>query len=235
MLSPTVFSVYVEVFLILALGYEEKFSYRIFYFLSALVIILLTRTRLNIIFACLIPFLVYSFENLKFSKGKFLIMFLLSLNLIYPLYTLVTQFDFIKTKVVNSRYASGRDASFGLRNYLNQLTYNEYLYENSLFQKLFGSGTESSRILIIEKFKYDILTHNDFIRFTFDFGIITTIFFILFLFEISKKNYISFLVLLLYLFSFYHNMIYDFFILSIIIITHKNNFPRLNSGFRENT
>ncbi|MFO0323105.1 MAG: hypothetical protein ACK504_11845, partial [Bacteroidota bacterium] len=106
------------------------------------------------------------------------------------------------------------------------LVYNEYLNKTSVGEKLFGKGSEEARKLVLKKIKYDIFPHNDFIRLAYDFGIICTILFLFFLYRISRINNVSFLILLLYLFSFYHNMVYDFFLISILVfysgIKHKN-------------
>jgi hypothetical protein len=216
MLSPTVFSVYAEVFLIIILSQTREMKKRMFIFLFAGFFIFITKTRLNLFFYISIPALLYLFENYRISKWKILVVYIFCLNMLYPIYTYLVTFEFGKTTLVSSRYGSGHDSSFGLRNYLNYLTYEEF-YDASFWEKMFGSGTEHARKLIIEKLKYDLFTHNDFIRFAYDFGLVATILFLVFLYRISIRNYISFMLLLLYLFSFYHNMIYDFFLISILI------------------
>ncbi|MES2680263.1 MAG: hypothetical protein V4635_10275 [Bacteroidota bacterium] len=217
LLSPTVYSVYAEVVLILFLYQVKSTKKRIFIFLIAGFFIFITKTRLNLFFYISIPFLLYYFENFKASRGKILLVYIFCLNMLYPIYTYLVTFDFGKATLVSTRYENGHDSSFGLRNYLNSLTYDEFLYKTDLSEKLFGKGTEQARKKIIEKIKFDLFTHNDFIRFAYDFGIICTILFLLFLYRITAGHYISFIMLLLYLFSFYHNMIYDFFLISLVI------------------
>lgn len=217
LLSPTVYSVYAEVILILYLYHVKNLRKRIFIFLVAGVFIFITKTRLNLFFYISIPFLLYYFENYRVSKLKVLLVYIFCLNMLYPIYSYLVTFEFGKSALVTTRYEDGRDSSFGLRNYLNSITYQEFIYKTDLAEKLFGKGTEQSRKMIIKKLKYDLFTHNDFIRFTYDFGIICTLLFLLFLYRVSLNNYIAFILLLLYLFSFYHNMIYDFFLISVFL------------------
>ncbi len=217
LLSPTVYSVYAEVVLILFLHQVKSTKKRMIIFLLAGFFIFITKTRLNLFFYVSIPFLLYYFEHFKASRGKILLVYIFCLNMLYPIYTYLVTFDFGKTALVSTRYENGTDSSFGLRNYLNSLTYEEFTYKTTVTEKLFGKGTEQARKMIIEKLKYDLFTHNDFIRFAYDFGLICTILFIWFLYRITAGNYIAFILLLLYLFAFYHNMIYDFFLISLVI------------------
>lgn len=226
LISPTVYSVYAEVFLILLIYIIKKPSVKFVVFIIAGIFIVISKTRLNLVFYISIPFLIYLLENVKVSKLRVVLVYIFCLNMLYPIYSFLVQFDFGKKSLVSSRYESGRDSSFGLRNHINYLVYNEYLNKTSVGEKLFGKGSEEARKLVLKKIKYDIFPHNDFIRLAYDFGIICTILFLIFLYRISRINNVSFLILLLYLFSFYHNMVYDFFLISILVfysgIKHKN-------------
>lgn len=215
--SPTVYSVYAEVFLILFLFFTKKRYVQIVYFLIVFLIAYYSKTRLNLMFLIILPFVIYLINKRKNYKQFLFLGFIICLNLLYPIYSIVVKSDFGKDTLVSSRYEDGRDASFGLRNHLNEITYKEYFQNSTLIEKLFGKGAEEARILVIKEVKVDIFTHNDFIRFTYDFGIICTVVFIVFLYRISFKNRVSYLLLLLYFFSFYHNSIYDFFIIALVI------------------
>lgn len=217
LLSPTVFSVYTEVFLILFLCFSENRQLKIALFLLAGFFIILTKTRLNLLFYVMIPIMVYYSEKFYKSKFKIVLIYLVSLNLLYPIYNYIIQSEFGKSSLVTTRYESGRDASFGLRNYLNSFVYIDYMKNSTLPEKILGRGSEMSRMILINKMGQDVLPHNDFIRFTLDFGLLATIVFIVFLYRIARKNYVSLILLLLYLFSFYHNMIYDFFLIALIV------------------
>lgn len=224
--SPTVYSVYAEVFLILMIFIIKKPSLKFLIFVFAGVFIFISKTRLNLVFYISIPFLIYLLERVNVSKLKIVLVYIFCLNMLYPIYSFLVQFEFGKKSLVSSRYESGRDSSFGLRNHINDLVYNEYLNKTSVSEKIFGKGSEESRIMVFEKIKFDIFPHNDFIRLAYDFGIIFTALFLIFLYRISRINNVAFLILLLYLFSFYHNMVYDFFLISILIfysgIKNKN-------------
>ncbi len=226
LISPTVYSVYAEVFLIIALFHLKKWYLYVLAFLITGTIILSTETRLNFLFLLLLPLLWYLVKNYHQYKLIIFVGFIIGLNLLYPIYSVVVESSFGKEVIVESRYEDGRDNSFYLRSYLNKMTYEDY-YKNSTGEKLFGKGAEEARKLVIEKVGQDIFTHNDFIRFTYDFGVITTILLMIFFYRVSRKNKVSFLLLFLYLFAFYHNMIYDFFIVALLLfyggIKEKNN------------
>jgi O-antigen ligase len=143
------------------------------------------------------------------------------LNIAYPVYDIIIK---KYPSLVEVRYESGRDASFGLRNSLFSTTLNEFSKLNN-YEKLFGAGNEASRNMIKSKFKSDLQTHNDFIRFLFDFGIIPTVIFLTFLLKIFSKNKITFIIGLIYFLSFYHNMLYHllFVLLSLFFFKIKLN------------
>ena len=216
-ISPTVYSVYTEAFLILFLCFSKSPRLKIGIFLIAGFFILLTKTRLNLFFYFTIPIMIYYLDKFYKSKFKIVLIYIICLNLLYPIYSFIVKSELGKSSLVTSRYDDGRDASFGLRNYLNTFVYKEYISNSTPFQKIFGRGTEMSRKVMVDKMGQDILPHNDFIRFTLDFGLLCTLLYLIFLYRIAKSNYVSLLLFLLYLFSFYHNMIYDFFLVALII------------------
>lgn len=214
--TPTVYSVYLEVFLILSIYFMEKISLKTILFVIAGFFILLTKTRLNIFFYFSIPLIIYCLERWNPGKFKILLVFIIGLNLMYPSYEYLVKTD-IAGKLLTSRYENQRDASFGLRIYMNNVLFEKYKSDSNLYQKIFGKGTESSRKIMEEKLGKDRLPHNDFLRFTVDFGLLATILYLVILFRIARNNNLSFVLLLLYLFSFYHNMIYDFLLVALII------------------
>lgn len=232
LLTPTVYSVYTEIFLILFLFYSRQTRLKIVVFVIVGLFILMTKTRLNMFFYITIPFMLFYLSRMKGAKLQILVIYIICLNSLYPIYSLLIKSEAGQSSLVSSRYEDGRDASFGLRNYLNDFTYEEYISNSTTFQKLFGKGTEASRKVIISKMDMDALPHNDFIRFTMDFGLVASFLFLIFLYRIARKNSVSFVLLLLYLFSFYHNMIYDFFLIALIIyfgnVEEKEEFQENN-------
>lgn len=217
MKSPTVYSVYSEVYLLLVLLVIKNTRIQYLVFILAGFFIFITKTRLNLVFYISIPLLIYLLHKFKSSKWKILVVYIFCLNMLYPIYSYLVKFDFGKKSLVSSRYEDGRDSSFGLRNHLNYLTYNEYMNRTTIAEKLFGKGSEEARKMVLKKIKFDVFPHNDFIRFTYDFGIICTVLLLIVFYRIAQHSDLAFLILLLYLFSFYHNMIYDFFLISILL------------------
>ena len=215
--SPTVFSVYIEVFLILFLCFSKNNRLKIVLFCLAGVFIILTKTRLNLLFFVTIPVMIYYSHKLYNFKFRIVVIYLVCLNLLYPLYNLLVQSEVGRDALVASRYESGKDASFGLRNHLHLIVYRDYMLNSTMSEKILGRGSEVSRKIVIDNLRKDILPHNDFMRFTLDFGILTMIVFIIFIYRVASSNYVSSILFLLYLFSFYHNMIYDFFLIALII------------------
>lgn len=214
--SPTVYSVYLEVFLILSLYFIKRTSVKAVLFLVAGFFVLLTKTRLNIFFYFSIPLIIYYLERWNPDKFKIILVFIVTLNLVYPIYERLSKTE-TAGKLLVSRYEGQRDASFGLRLYMNNALLEDYKANSNLFQKVFGRGTETSRKIMEEKLGKDWPPHNDFLRFTVDFGLLATILYLVILFRIARNNNLSFVLLLLYLFSFYHNMIYDFLLVALII------------------
>ncbi|HET8858750.1 O-antigen ligase family protein [Marivirga sp.] len=184
-------------------------------------LILPTVTRLNIAFYLFLPFFLFFAKKNRLIRLVVLLIYMTLLNLTYPVYNSI-----IKNypSLVEVRYESGRDASFGLRYALFNKTLEKFS-ELTTNEKLLGAGNEASRNMIKANFKSDLQTHNDFIRFLFDFGIIPTLMFLTFLLIIFSKNKATFMIGLIYLVSFYHNMLYQliFILLAIYFFKIKLN------------
>ncbi len=139
------------------------------------------------------------------------------LNAAYPIYKLLNKDSFITTM----RYDDGKDPSFQLRYELFERVLLEYS-ELSGTQQLFGAGSERAREVILTNFKYDHMPHNDFVRILYDFGIIGAILFLSLFIKIGSRNEILFCLVTLYFLSFYHNMVFNLFIVSLIFL-HTTN------------
>ncbi|WP_066210627.1 O-antigen ligase family protein [Flammeovirga sp. MY04] len=217
--SPTIFSVMITVMYILSLFSFKKKWIKILLFIISVYFLYLTKTRLNLVFFALIVPIYYVLNYDLISKQKLFIIFNTILLSIYPIYNYVMNLDFFQNLIM-IRYGEKRDASFGLRSHLNDIGLNFFL-ESSRLNKIFGNGSEYTRIQVIEIFGQDLLVHNDYIRILVDFGIIFTLLYLILLYKLSSRNNISFILCLLYLFSFYHNMIYSMFLVPLIIICSK--------------
>jgi hypothetical protein len=150
------------------------------------------------------------------------------LNLVYPVYSIV------RAKYPDNILIAYRgdviDRSFETRNTLTLTIFNE-LKKSSTHEIIFGHGSESSRRLVEKIFNEDIMVHNDFIRFFYDFGFVGSILLLILLSELLGRNFMTFVFGTLYLISFYHNMIYSKFLLGILIIIYYNT--AYNSKFRK--
>lgn len=219
--SSTTFSMFIILIVTINILLIKKKLYRVILYTIGLVLILPTVTRLNIAFYLFLPFFLFFAKKNRLIRLVVLLIYMTLLNLTYPVYNSI-----IKNypSLVEVRYESGRDASFGLRYALFNKTLEKFS-ELTTNEKLLGAGNEASRNMIKANFKSDLQTHNDFIRFLFDFGIIPTLMFLTFLLIIFSKNKATFMIGLIYLVSFYHNMLYQliFILLAIYFFKIKLN------------
>lgn len=228
LISPTVFCVVLDAMFIIYLFTSKSKKIFLFFIYTVLIYLhILSGTRINLLFLVLIPFL-YSFTIYSSKKIKYivLIFYIVCLNLLYPIYSYYT-LESSNNNIFASRYQDNRDASFGLR---IVLTYSalEVLSDSSSYQILFGHGMCYTRELIIRIFEDDILLHNDFLRLLIDYGLVFTLMYILLIIKLALKNNISYMLVMLYFLSFYHNMVYSFYLFSLIVMS--NYFIILRSG-----
>jgi hypothetical protein len=211
--SSTTYSVYITAIVIIGIHFIKNKTLKVFTFIIGFIFVLLSMTRLNLVYYIFIP-VIYKLSKFKKLRSLILLSIIILLSLAYPIY-----FSLIESypQIVEYRYESGRDASFGLRYALFNTVYKEWL-TSDIRNIFFGNGMEASRLLIIDRHKLDLLPHNDFIRILYDFGVLGSLS-ILFLFiKLFNKNMITFQLGILYLVSFYHNMVYNFFLISLILI-----------------
>jgi O-antigen ligase len=164
----------------------------------------------------LVPIVVFLLEKGLLSKKKMVLVSLAIFFFVYPLYQLLLDFDFIKQFLLG-RYGGGRDASFGMRYYL-YIKSLELIQEASLNEFLFGQGSETARLYILELTKEDSYSHNDFLRLIIDFGLIFTVLYLALIMRIAIKTNLTVVIFILYLSSFYHNMVFDFYTISCLVI-----------------
>ncbi len=218
LVSPTVFTVFLDAFFILYLFFSKNNKIvTIFIYLILFYLHVISGTRLNLLFLLAIPFLYYfSINATKYLKIFFLFIYIVLLNFIYPAYNYFSEHS--KKNIVAFRYDNNKDTSFSLRYALFNTMINDYL-DSSINDQIFGKGSEYNRQLIVEKYGKPIFGHNDFIRILLDFGICVLILYMGILIRLSLKNELTFLLVTLYLLSFYHNMIYSYFLISLIFIS----------------
>ena len=213
--SPTTYAgILSTIYILWDLGQSKVTSKRIIIFFLIVLFVFLSKTRLVLIFMALSPLLLFfiRFKTLNYS-WVFLIFFAI-LFFLYPLYDIVVERF---PQLVTIRYEDARDASFGLRHFLYQLISDDF-NSGTTMQVLFGNGNEMSRLLVIDETGKDLFPHNDFVRLIYDWGIIGAILFSIFLYRISTKNIFTLMISLLYLILFYSNMVFNLFLISILII-----------------
>jgi O-antigen ligase len=189
---------------------------RIGLFVISIGLLLFTQTRINILVLASVPMVVFLLERGLLSRKKIVLVSLAIFVFVYPLYQLLLDFDFIKEFLLG-RYGGERDASFGMRYYL-YIKSLELIQEASWYELLFGQGSETARLYILELTKEDSYSHNDFLRLIIDFGIIFTVLYLLLIIKIALKTNLTVVIFILYLSSFYHNMAFDFYTISCLVI-----------------
>ncbi len=226
--TSTVYSVFLEIFFLFFLFTFDGIGKRTkIYFLTGF-LVYATKTRLNLVYYLLIPLVYFVKKYLNRYKLIFFIIFLLLLILLYPIYYAYEQI-FTDTFSKIRDFEHGVDTSFKLRFLLSSIIFKKFI-EYSPHDFMFGRGSEYARLVIQDTLRWDALPHNDFLRFFMDFGIFALVLYLILIYRLSRKNSLTFLLGLLYLFTFYHNMIYSFFVISTLIIA---NFLKLPEDDRE--
>lgn len=216
LLTPTVLSVNATAFLALFFGVSKSKILRLILVILFLLLVLLTKTRINLLAILLIPLLFFLFERNLYSKRSILWLFMLIFVFVYPIYQYILDAGYFKSFLM-MRYSDGRDASFGMRYYLHSLSFDLFIKADWM-EKLFGQGSEFSRLYILNLTGEDSYSHNDFLRLLIDFGAVFTVLFVGIMARIALKSRLSTVLFILYLSSFYHNMVFDFFLPSLIIL-----------------
>lgn len=179
-------------------------------YIILMVLLVLAKSRLNIFLGILLPFYFYfiSSKSLILHKRKLFLSFVFISILFYPIYqyTKISSFD---TRL----NAADSDAS--------RLAYSVLLLDDfkssSFIEKVFGHNANSSVSLLGGSIK----PHNDFLRIVYDYGVVFLFLYMFILYYYYKSSkYMSF-VIVIYIFSFYHNMIFDFFLLIYLILMHS--------------
>lgn len=220
--SPVVYAgIMAALFSIVARYWKLKsWKYLMIYFIIFL-FVFLSKTRLVLIFMVIFPLIKFLVDHKSWlGVKKIYLIFLTAIFLIYPMYTIVTDWF---PSLVSIRYDEGaKDASFALRLYLSDILLNDF-EEGTITQKTLGKGNEYSRGFVMKQFKFDIMPHNDFLRLLNDWGIIGFLLFLWFLYLISIKNVYTLYISLVYLLLLYSNMIFNIFLISLIVIFYHDN------------
>jgi len=223
--SPTTYAAVMAMIYILVDKYLINYFYkRLFLYLLIFLFVLLSKTRLVILFLIIYPVLFYFINKKKFTYSSVFIVAFLILFFVYPIYTIVVD---VFPELVTMRYEDKRDASFGLRNHLYNLVQTDF-QKGSLWELLFGKGNEHSRLLIHDVYSMDLFPHNDFIRVLNDWGIVGGGVFFIYLLRLAKNNIVALMVSILYMILFYSNMIFNLFIISILILVSLDHDTKIS-------
>ena len=211
--SPTVYSAFLVLLYILALPSFKKNRTKLIWYSVVFLFVFLSKTRLVLLLMIVLPFLYFAIEKWKISLKKIFVSIFLVLLFLYPAYSVVIEYF---PNLVTIRYEKGKDRSYDLRFYLYSFTQEDFL-KQELKEKLLGQGNEHSRLLIKKRIKKDIYPHNDFIRIVNDWGIIGFFIFTIIVYRYAIRTKIALLVAIMYLIQFYSNLVFNMFLISILI------------------
>lgn len=217
--SSTTFSVYLTALISIYLHFSNNNLRKICFYSLGLFFIYLSQTRLNLAFYILMPIFVMVIRQKWFGTKFLYFLVVLGTISVYPTYLLAKGTILGETLVV--RYENGEDASSALRLALTSSSIS-YFNDGSLKEKLIGQGFGESRTRIKKEFGSDWKPHNDFLRLLIDFGVVGLCLFLLILYQIFHRNELNSILISLYLLSFYHNMIYDLFLISLALFFLRN-------------
>jgi hypothetical protein len=220
--SSTTYTVYlVSFFTSFIFSNNPKYSF--IHFLVVFYFIFLSSTRSTIIILTAV-YLIYFFRDFILKKLKFFSVVILgTMLLVMPITSL-----FSDNLDLMNRYEGDKDYSTFTRiiYFTNQLKALEGL---SIKDYLVGKGVEENKKVgyNISEFNF-IEQHNDFFVLIFDYGIIIFIIYLFMLFKQVNSPF-SLALLMIYLTSFYHNMLYDFWVITLFFISSKYYYkPRFN-------
>lgn len=215
LIAPTVFSVNADAFLVLFLGSVRSKLAKVILVFLFFFLIYLSKTRINLLVTFAIPILFFLLERGYFSRRAILITTIFIFVFVYPLYQYAMEAGYFGNFLM-LRYSDNRDASFDMRYYLHAVSF-DLFQSGTIMEKLFGHGSEFSRLFILDLTHEDSYSHNDFLRLMIDFGVIFTALFIGVMTKIASKSNMATILFLVYLSSFYHNMVFEFFLPCLII------------------
>lgn len=206
--SSTTYAVYLCVIYFLFISESKKT--KPLHFLLNLILLYLSGTRsillLFVVLNLAAHFIIPRFKSLSYRKISVLQLPLIIF--IFPVLSLFSQYD-VK---IGSRDLFDKSTSTRLLLIGNQV---EEVKNYDLKTFFFGNGIDSN--LEVGSIERDHGQHNDFFLLLHDYGIIFCLLFLWFI--VSKVNDDrTYCISTVYFIGFFHNMIYDIFILSLIII-----------------
>lgn len=213
--SATTYSIYLLIFLT---GYlftkNNKNKYTYIHFIPSFFLIFLSQTR-SALLILIIIFIIYYFRNFVVKHLRLMSFILITGVLLFlPLSSLFS--DGFKILNRYEEYENDQSTMSRLYYFNNQIN---SLSKFSYRDYFFGKGVDSNKKVYTYTVSYNqIDQHNDFFLLLYDYGIIITFLF-MYCLIIKINSTFSFVFLLIYLTSFYHNMLYDFWLISLLYIS----------------
>lgn len=220
---PTGFSVWITLIFLISVSdkilrtrktilcYFDILNYFIVFFL-----VYSSGTRINFFFFSLLGGLLFFDWLINTNKKRMTIFFLFTgiMFFSYQIYVIFHDILFFGLRDV-----SGGSDSFNTRYAMLNYALEDYINNLNVINFLFGSGAGSARTSIISHMGSDYLAHHDFIALIFDYGALVFFGFMFFLMHLASKNKLSFFLVLLYVSSFLHNMVFTLPVITLAIIT----------------
>ncbi len=184
-------------------------------FSLSLLLIIASQTRTSLLLFLLLN-LIYFFRG--FIKTKYLkIFYILSLVFVLSMPVVSAIFSANSMSEMISRGEDGEDASLTSRNYFYLMQFNA-LVNMDFADVVFGTGINKS--LFIDGDLDESDPHNDFFKLVFDYGVLYLIAFFIFIRQ-KIVNLYTLSIVIIYFFSFYHNMMYSVFFILFVNIDIK--------------
>lgn len=214
--SPTTFSAFLAAVFVILDGRKKSLSFeRIGLYMITLVLVYLSKTRLILVFLLAYPILIFLLRAKGVRKSFLFMTFFTVLFFLYEVYGLIIDYF---PGLITIRYEDARDASFGLRYHLYQVV-KEAFYQGQWHEIFLGRGNEEARLLVHEDIGFDIFPHNDFLRLLYDWGVLGGSLYFIFLYRIAKRNQTALFLSLLYLILFYSNLVFNLFLVSLLLLS----------------
>jgi len=203
--TATTFSTYILLFYVLGLYRIRNMYLKLFLFIGMGLLIFMSKTRTTLILFLLLN--LFFLIKGKITAKQLNLFFILSIVvvLLIPVFSNLLGSENLNDTVVSREGKDGIDHSMVTRNYLYLLQFDALLNMN-IFDVFFGKGINSS--LFIEGTLEELDPHNDFFKLFYDYGLLYIISFLIFLKNKITDHY-TFSIVMIYIFSFYHNMLYS--------------------------
>jgi len=209
LLSSTTFGIVSIMLYIFFLKNSRSIILKFSLYFILLYLVYLSQSRLNLLLVLLMPIFFLKKNVVFFTKNtkQYFLIAILFIILFYPIY------EYVKIYYEINSGRNNADASDNTRIFYSLKIISEIKINEIYFW--FGHGANSSLSLIGFN---NIKPHNDFLRLLYDYGIIFSISYLIFLYRLFYINIYMAFMIIVYMFSFYHNMVFDLYTLILIMM-----------------